>query len=145
MISALKGKNLEPLFKFIVEKLPESPPYYPKDALTDKPEKYFVEEIIREKIFLNYRQEIPYASEIVVEAFKEDEKIIRIRAEIYVERQTQKVILIGKQGKALKKVGIQARKDIEKFLGKHVYLELFVKIKEKWRDNPNYLRSFGYQ
>jgi len=144
-ISALNGNNLELLLKHIIEVLPKFPPYYPKDALTDKPEKYFVEEIIREKIFLFYRQEIPYATEIVVDTFQEDEKIIRIRAEIYVERNTQKVILIGRGGKSLKKVGVEARKDIEKFLGKQVYLELYVKIKDKWRDNPNSLRSFGYQ
>lgn len=144
-ISALTGANLENLFQTILKNLPEGPEYFPKDALTDRPERYFVAEIIREKIFIQYRQEIPYATEVVIEAFQEDEDIIRIRAEIYVERKTQKSILIGKGGTALKKVGVEARKDIEKFLGKKVYLELYVRVKDKWRDNPNTLKKFGYQ
>lgn len=143
-ISALQGGNIDKLFQLILKYLPENPAYYPKDALTDKPERYFVAEIIREKIFLNYRQEVPYATEVGITAFQEDEDIIRIAAEIYVERKSQKAILIGKGGLALKTVGTEARKDIEQFLGKKVYLELHVKVKEKWRDNPNLLRNLGY-
>lgn len=144
-ISALAGTNVTELFDHILADLPESPAYYPKDALTDRPEKYFVAEIIREKIFLNYRKEIPYSSEIVIDAYEEDTDITRIRAEIFVERDSQKIILIGKKGEAMKKVGIESRKDIEEFLGKKVYLELHVRVKPKWRDNPNLLKSLGYK
>ncbi|MCH8902337.1 MAG: GTPase Era, partial [Bacteroidetes bacterium] len=143
-ISALKGINLEILFGMIIESLPESEPYFPKDQLTDRPEKYFIAEIIREKIFVNFREEIPYATEVVVDTFKEEKNITRIRAEIYVERKSQKPILIGKQGSALKKIGTRARLDIEMFLGQKVFLELFVKVKENWRNNPSQLKSFGY-
>jgi len=124
--------------------LPESPPYYSKDELTDKPEKFFVSEIIREKILINYKKEIPYSVEVVIESFKEEEKIFKIRAEIYVIRESQKGIIIGHEGKALKKVGTEARKEIEAFLQKQVFLELFVKVNKDWRDNEGQLKRFGY-
>lgn len=143
-ISALEKFNLEKIFLLILESLPESPPFYPKDELTDKSERFFVSEIIRQKILVQYQQEIPYAVEVVVESFKESEKIIHISSIIYVERETQKGILIGHQGKALKKVGTQARTDIEKFLGKKVFLELFVKVKKDWRNDGRILKQFGY-
>lgn len=144
-ISALKGKGIEPLFEKTLGFLPEHPAYFDKDQLTDKPEKFFVSEIVREKIFTNYRQEIPYASEMLVEQFNEDDDIIRILAIIFVERKTQKSIIIGKGGSAIKKVGIEARKDIEAFFGKKVYLELFVKVRDNWRNNELELRGFGYR
>lgn len=143
-VSALNAFNIEPVFKRILELLPESEPYFPKDSLTDKPERFFVQEIIREKIFLNYKKEIPYSVEVVVEEFKEEEKIIRLRAIIYVTRDSQKGIIIGHQGKALKKVGIQARADIEKFFEKQVFLETHVKVMKDWRDKDMNLKSFGY-
>ncbi len=144
-VSALLGANLDKLFNRILELLPENPPFYPKDQLTDKPEKFFVEEIIREKILLFYRQEIPYSVEVVVESFKEDEKIIRISTRIFVMRDSQKGILIGHQGKALKKVGTEARKEMEQFFDKKVFLELFVKVKKDWRDKDRILKNLGYQ
>jgi GTP-binding protein Era len=144
-ISALENIHIDTLFNLIIEELPEHPPYYPKDELTDKPERFFVAEIIREKIFLNYKQEIPYSSEVVVEEFKEDEKIIRIRALIYVERKSQKGILIGKGGEALKKVGMEARQDLEKFFQKQVHLETFVKVADNWRKVEGKLKQFGYR
>jgi len=122
-ISALKKFNVDTVFNEILEKLPEAPPYFPKDQLTDKPERFFISEMIREKIFQYYQKEIPYSVAVVVDSYKEEEKIIRIRAEIFVARDSQKGIIIGHQGKALKKVGVQARKDIEEFLQKQVYLE----------------------
>jgi GTP-binding protein Era len=143
-ISALEKFNLEKIFTLILESLPESPPFYPKDELTDKSERFFVSEIIRQKILVQYKQEVPYAVEVVVESFKESEKLINISCTIYVERETQKGILIGKQGKALKKVGTGARTDIEKFLGKKVFLELFVKVKRDWRNDGRMLKQFGY-
>jgi GTP-binding protein Era len=143
-ISALENFNLGPIFDRIIELLPEAPPYYPKDTLTDKNERFFVEEIIREKILLNYQKEIPYSVEVFVEEFKEEEKIIRIRSTIYVARDSQKGIIIGQAGKMLKRVGTLARKDMETFFEKKVFLELFVKVKKDWRDNNNMLRSFGY-
>ncbi|RLD21700.1 MAG: GTPase Era [Bacteroidetes bacterium] len=143
-ISALTGENVPELLELILKNLPEHPAYFPKDELTDKPEKFFVEEIIREKIFLNYKQEIPYSSQVVVESFKEDEKIIRIRAEIYVERRSQKGIIIGKGGSALKKVGIAARQDLEKFFQKQVHLETFVKVADDWRKKERQIKNFGY-
>ena len=143
-ISALTGENVPELFALILENLPVHPPYFPKDQLTDKPEKFFVEEIIREKIFMNYKQEIPYSSQVVVESFKEDEKIIRIRAEIYVERKSQKGILIGKGGTMLKKVGIAARQDLEQFFQKQIHLETFVKVADDWRRKDREIRNFGY-
>ncbi len=143
-ISALEKFNLERVFGMILEKLPESPPFYPKDELTDKNERFFVSEIIREKILLYYKQEIPYSVEIVVESFKETESIINISCLIYVERDTQKGILIGHQGKGLKKVGTQARIDIERFLDKKVFLETRVKVKKDWRNDLRFLKESGY-
>lgn len=143
-ISALENFNVENVFKRILELLPESPPYYPKDALTDKPERFFVNETIREKILLNYDKEIPYAVEIETEEFLEEDEIIRIRAVIMVERDTQKGIIIGHKGSALKKVGIQAREDLEKFFGKQIHLQMFVKVNKDWRSNNFQLRRFGY-
>ena len=143
-ISALENFNVKEVFNRILELLPESPPYYPKDQLTDKPERFFVNETIREKILQQYKKEIPYAVEIETEEFLEDEKIIRMRAVIMVERETQKGIIIGHQGKALKKVGVEARKDLERFFAKQVHLELFVKVNKNWRSNPRQLRRFGY-
>ena len=143
-ISALTGENVPELLELILNSLPEHPAYFPKDELTDKPEKFFVEEIIREKIFINYKQEIPYSSQVVVESFKEDEKIIRIRAEIFVERRSQKGIIIGKGGAALKKVGIAARQDLETFFQKQVHLETFVKVADDWRKKERQIKNFGY-
>ncbi len=143
-ISAHYGSNLGYLFDKLIELLPESPPYYPKDELTDKPQRFFVAEIIREKIFLNYHKEIPYSTEVEIESFKESEKLVHLRANIYVTRESQKAIIIGSKGQALKKVGTQARLDIEKFLDKKVYLELNVKVRENWRNRTSILRNFGY-
>lgn len=143
-ISALENFNVKEVFDRILQLLPESPPYYPKDALTDKPERFFVNETIREKILLNYDKEIPYAVEIETEEFLEDEKIIRIRSVIMVERDTQKGIIIGHKGTALKKVGMQAREDLEQFFGKQIHIELYVKVNKDWRSNAYQLRRFGY-
>ncbi|MDR1544338.1 MAG: GTPase Era [Prevotellaceae bacterium] len=144
-ISALEKFGIEQLLKKIVNLLPESPPYFDKDALTDKPERFFVNEIIREKILLHYDKEVPYSVEVAVEEFKEDEKIINISAVIFCERDSQKGIIIGKNGSALKKVGSEARKDIEAFFLKKVFLQLFVKVEKDWRNRENKLRNFGYQ
>ncbi len=145
-ISALHKKNTERLFELILENIPEGPVYYPKDQLTDKPERFFVSEIIREKILLNYKQEIPYSCEVVVESYKQDKTkpLVRIAATIYVARKTQKSILIGKGGQSIKKLGIDARKSIEQFIEQQVYLELHVKVKDNWRNDENMLRRFGY-
>jgi GTPase len=143
-ISATEKFNLDQLMKRIIEMLPESPPFFDKEALTDRPERFFVSEIIREKIFLHYQKEIPYSCEVVIESFKEEETINRIRAVIYVERDSQKGILIGHKGEALKRVGTEARIEIEKFLEKKAFLELFVKVREDWRNQKNFLRNFGY-
>ena len=143
-ISALENFNVQEVFARILGLLPESPAYYPKDALTDKPERFFVNETIREKILLNYDKEIPYSVEIETEEFLEDEKIIRIRSVIMVERDTQKGIIIGHKGAALKKVGMQSREDLEKFFGKQIHIELFVKVNKDWRSNQYQLRRFGY-
>lgn len=143
-ISALENFNVETVFNSIKELLPVSPAYYPKDALTDKPERFFVNETIREKILLNYDKEIPYAVEIETEEFLEDEKIIRIRSVIMVERDTQKGIIIGHKGGALKKVGMQSREDLEKFFGKQIHIELYVKVNKDWRSSEYQLRRFGY-
>ena len=143
-ISALQNFNIQNIFNRILELLPEGPPYFEKDALTDKPERFFVSEIIREKIFLTYKKEIPYSTEVVVESFKETDKIIHIQAIIIVARESQKGIIIGKQGLALKKTGSLARIDIEKFFGKKVFLELFVKVEKDWRDSDRMLKEFGY-
>ena len=143
-ISALENFNVKEVFARILELLPESPAYYPKDALTDKPERFFVNETIREKILMNYDKEIPYAVEIETEEFLEDEKIIRIRSVIMVERDTQKGIIIGHKGAALKNVGMQSRADLEKFFGKQIHIELYVKVNKDWRSNAYQLRRFGY-
>lgn len=142
--SAKEGFNVGNLMARIVELLPEGEPYFGKDALTDKPARFFVTEIIREKILLNYDKEVPYSTEVIVEKFEEKENSIHIMAVIYVERDSQKGILIGKAGSKLKKVGIEARKDIETFFGKSVYLELFVKVEPNWRNRENKLKQFGY-
>lgn len=142
--SAQSNFNLDYILKRIKDLLPDSPPYFDKDALTDKPARFFVTEIIREKILTNYEREIPYSVECVVELFKEDDKLIRINAVIYTERDTQKGIIIGKGGVMLKKVGMEARKDIEAFFGKKVFLELFVKVEKDWRSKESKLKSFGY-
>ncbi len=143
-ISATENFNVENLMARIVELLPPSPPYFGKDALTDKPARFFVTEIIREKILENYDKEVPYSTEVIVEKFEEKEASIHIMAVVYVERDSQKGILIGRQGSMLKKVGIAARHDIEKFFDKRVYLELFVKVEPNWRNRENKLKSFGY-
>lgn len=148
-ISALKQNNTDRLLSLILERLPEGPKYYPPDQLTDRSERFFVSEIIREKILLFYEQEIPYSVEVVVQSFKEgkDKKgkpLIRISAEIFVARNTQKSIIIGKQGSAIKKLGTEARKDLETFLEQRVFLELHVKVKEKWRNDERSLKHFGY-
>lgn len=143
-ISALVGFNVKEVFNRIIELLPESPPFYPKDQLTDKPERFFVNEAIREKILMHYKKEIPYAVEVDTEEFFEEEEIIRIRSIIMVERNTQKGIIIGHKGSALKRVGVEARKDLEKFFGKQIYLELYVKVNKNWRSNQYQLKRFGY-
>lgn len=144
-ISALRKFNVEYVLRRISEMLPESPPYFDKDALTDKPARFFVTEIIREKILLYYQKEIPYSSEVVVEKYEDTPNLVRINAVIYVERDTQKGIVIGHGGQALKKVGMEARKDIEHFLSKKVFLEMFVKVEKDWRNRDNKLKAFGYQ
>jgi len=144
-LSALRKFNLQYLLKRIQELLPESPPYFDKDALTDKPARFFITEIIREKILLYYQKEIPYATEVLVEAFEESKELVKISAVIIVERDTQKGIIIGHGGKALKKTGTEARKDIEAFLQKKVFLQLFVKVEKDWRNKDTKLKSFGYQ
>lgn len=143
-ISATARFNIDVVLKRIKELLPDSPPYFDKDQWTDRPARFFVTEIIREKILLYYDKEIPYAVEVVVEQFKEDEKSIHINAVIYVERESQKGIIIGRQGRALKKVATEARKSLEKFFGKSIYLETFVKVDKDWRSSDKELRSFGY-
>ena len=143
-ISATEGFNVDNLMARIVELLPPSPPYFGKDALTDKPARFYVTDIIREKRLLNYDTEVPYSTEVIVEKFEEKDTSIHIMAVVYVERDSQKGILIGKGGAMLKKVGIQARKDIETFFGKSVYLELFVKVEPNWRNRDNKLKAFGY-
>jgi GTP-binding protein Era len=127
-----------------LELLPEGEPFFPKDELTDRNERFFLQEIIREKILLNYQKEIPYSVEIEVEEFKETEKIINIRAVIYVSRDSQKGIIIGHQGKMIKKVGSEARVDAEEFFGKKIFLELYVKVAKEWREKDSQLKKFGY-
>lgn len=144
-VSAMHGFNIDGLMDRILEKLPESPPYFPKDELTDKSMRFFVSEIIREKILMNYKQEIPYSVEVAIDAFEESEKLIKIQALIFVARESQKAIVIGKQGAAIKKVGTQARLDIEDFVGKKVFLEMSVKVTKDWRDNEKMLKRFGYE
>ena len=143
-VSALHQTNIEQVMTAIMHHLPQHPPYFPKDSLTDKPERFFASEIIREKIFENYKKEVPYSCEVVISEFKEEEEIIRMRAEIYVERNSQKGILIGKQGSALKKIGTEARKDMEQFFQKKVFLEQFVKVEPDWRKKQQKLKRFGY-
>lgn len=143
-LSAKEHFNVDNLMHRIFELLPPSPPFFGKDALTDKPARFFVTEIIREKILLNYSQEIPYSVEVIVEKFEEKETSIHIMAVIYVERDSQKGILIGKGGVMLKKIGTEARKDVETFFQKNVYLELFVKVEKDWRNKDNKLKAFGY-
>jgi len=143
-ISALEGFNVKEVFNRIIDLLPESPAFYPKDQLTDKPERFFINETIREKILIHYKKEIPYAVEIETEEFFEEENIIRIRAVIMVERETQKGIIIGHKGTALKRVGVEARKDLEAFFGKQIHLETYVKVNKNWRSNQNQLKRFGY-
>ena len=135
---------MKPLVEKIISILPESPPYYPKDSLTDKSERFFVEEKIREHILTHYKQEVPYSVEILVESFKVEKDLIRIQANIFVARDSQKHILIGKQGHMLKKVGSKARQDLEKFFGSKIFLALHVKVKKDWRDDQEQLKRFGY-
>lgn len=144
-ISALNDFNVDRVRRRILELLPESPPYYDKDALTDKPARFFVSEIIREKALLIYQKEVPYSIEVVVEEFKDEATLIRMRAVILVERDSQKGIVIGHKGEALKKLGTLARRDIERFFGKKVFLELFVKVEKDWRNRDNMLKAFGYK
>ena len=144
-VSALNNFNTEKVINRIIELIPESPAYFPKDQLTDKPERFFVNEKLREKIFLYYNKEIPYSVEVQTEEFKEEESIIRIRSLILVERESQKGIIIGHNGVALKKIGSKARIDLEKFFGKKIFIELYVKVSKNWRSNSNQLRKFGYK
>jgi GTP-binding protein Era len=143
-VSAMTDFNTDKIKETILEILPEAPAFFPKDDLSDQTERFFVAEIIREKIFLNYEKEIPYSTEVGVEEFKEEKDIIRIRAIIFVERDSQKGIIIGNKGDSIKHVGTQARKDIESFLGKKVFLDLFVKVEKEWRKNEIKLKRFGY-
>ena len=144
-ISALTGFFVPELLQMLIELLPESPPYFPKDQLSDKPERFFVNESIRKSILQHYDKEIPYAVEVVTESFKEEDQIIRIRAVILVERETQKGIIIGHKGEQLKKVGMSARKDLASFFGKKIHIELYVKVEKNWRSNSQQLKRFGYQ
>ena len=144
LISALENFGVEEVLHKIIDILPESPAYYPKDQLTDKPERFFVNECIREKILMHYKKEIPYSVEIETEEFFEDDKIIKIRAIIMVERETQKGIIIGHKGEALKRVGMESRKDLEKFFDKKIFLDLYVKVNKNWRSNSKQLKRFGY-
>jgi len=143
--SAKAGFNVDFIFSEILERLPVSPPYYPKDALTDKSERFMAGEMIREKILLHYKQEVPYAVEVEIESFREEDKIIRIRAVIYVERDSQKGILIGAEGKSLRRVGREARLEMEAFFAKKVFLEMNVKVKKDWRNDERQIRKFGYR
>lgn len=147
-ISAQEKTGLDQLLSKILERLPEGPPYYPKDQLTDRHERFFVSEIIREKVFLHYRKEIPYATEVVIEEFKEDDSrekpFARIMAYIFVERNSQKNIIIGKGGRGIKQIGVEARADIENLIDREVYLELRVKVRKNWRNNASLLRKLGY-
>ncbi|WP_273208807.1 GTPase Era, partial [Runella zeae] len=144
-ISALKEEGIDKLFGAIMEYLPVHPPYFPKDELTDKPERFFAAEIIREKVFLNYKKEVPYSTEIIIEEFKEKKDIIVIRAVILVERQSQKGIIIGDKGSMLKKIGVAAREEMEQFFGKKVFLEQYVKVEPDWRNKIQKLKQFGYE
>jgi GTP-binding protein Era len=143
-ISALHNFNVESLLESIVEKLPEAHPFFPKDELTDKPMRFFVSEIVREKILTHYKQEIPYSCEVVVEEFKDEPHIFRIRAEIRVSRESQKMIVIGAGGNMIKRVGTDSRKELEAFLGRKVFLDLYVRVDKDWRNDENKLKRFGY-
>ena len=143
-VSAVTGEGVDHLQQAIVSHLPEHPPYFPEDEMTDKSERFITAEIVREKIFLQYKQEIPYSSEVVVTSFKEEEKIIRIAAEIFVERDSQKGIIIGKKGESIKNLGIAARQELESFFGKQIHLETFVKVEKDWRKDDSKLKRFGY-
>lgn len=145
IISALRGFNVSGLVEHIYELCPEHPAYYPADQLTDRNERFFVSEIIREKLLTHYQQEIPYSIEVVIDQFKQKKTLIKISAIVYCERDSQKVIIIGKRGLGLKRIGTEARRDIEKFLDSKVFLELFVKVREKWRNDDTQLRRFGYK
>jgi len=144
IISALEKFNVDVVLQKIIELLPESPAFYPKDQLTDKPERFFVNEKIREKILMHYKKEIPYAVEVETEEFNEEEHIIKIRSVIMVERETQKGIIIGHKGSAIKRIGTEARKDLERFFDKKVFMELYVKVNKNWRSDKNQLKRFGY-
>jgi GTP-binding protein Era len=144
-LSALRNFNLETLLRSVLEKLPEGEPFFPKDQLTDRYERFFASEIIREKILLNYQKEIPYSVEIEIESFRDEKKLIKIMAIIHVERDTQKGIIIGHKGLMLKKTGTEARKDMEDFFGRKVFLELLVKVSKDWREKPLALKRFGYR
>jgi GTPase len=143
-VSALKAFNVQSIFEAALKNMPENPPYFPEEQFTDKTERFLAAEVVREKIFNYYREEIPYSSEVVITSFKEEETIIRIAAEIFVEKQSQKGILIGKGGESLKKIGTQARLELEEQYGKKVFLEIFVKVRDNWRENPNMLKQFGF-
>ncbi len=145
VISALQNFNVEAVFNKIIDLLPASPPFYPKDQLTDKPERFFVNETIREKILQHYKKEIPYSVEVETESFEDEDDIIRIRAVIMVERDTQKGIIIGHKGSAIKRVGTEARKDLQKFFDKKIFLDLYVKVNKNWRSNDRELKRFGYK
>ena len=144
-VSAINKFNIEPLLSTILDLLPEGPEYFPKDQLSDKYERFFASEILREKILLNYKKEVPYSVEVEIETFKESDDLISIRAVIHVARDSQKGIIIGKNGSMLKKVGSEARVDMEAFFGKKIFLELYVKVSKEWRDKPQMLKKFGYQ
>ena len=148
LISAMKGDQVDNLFEYIKSTIPEGPAYYPKDQLSDKPQRFFVSEIIREKILEQYHQEIPYSTEVIIDRYEEstlrEKPFAKIYADIYVMRRSQKQIIIGKKGEAIKKLGMEARKSIEAYLEHQVYLELYVRIKEKWRDDDRLLKTFGY-
>jgi GTPase len=144
-VSAINGFNLDVLLNAVLSKLPEVPPFFPKEQLTDKPERFFASEIIREKILINYKKEIPYSVEIEIESFKEEKDLIKIRALIHVVRDSQKGIIIGHKGSMLKKTGTEARIDMEDFFGRRVFLELYVKVTKDWRDKPLVLKKFGYR
>ena len=143
-ISAQEKFNIEPIFDRILELLPEAPPYFDKDELTDRNERFFLQEIIREKILLHYQKEIPYSVEVEVEEFKETEKIINVRCIIHVERDSQKGIIIGHKGEMIKRVGTEARKDAEEFFNKKIFMELYVKVAKDWREKDKQLKNFGY-
>lgn len=143
-VSALHNFNIEGMLQVIIRNLPESPAYYPKDELTDKTMRFFVSELIREQILINYKKEIPYSTEVVIEEYKEIPHRIDIKATIFVIRETQKMIIIGKGGQAIKRLGTESRKNIEEFTGKHIFLDLTVKVSKDWRENENQLRKFGY-